>query len=118
MEFKRSCGYIYDVKLNAKERKAFDDATRRQLADYTRKHILEIEATVIRNLRRATDWDERQLRAFYDQFGDELHALVSHYEMDDDDLQWLCTRELKQEGIDIEQWHRERYPNEKYVIGD
>ena len=117
MEFKRSCGFIYDVKLNAKEKRALDDMVRRQLSEYTRKHIIEFEATVIRNLRRASDWDENQLRAFYDKFDDDLQALVKHYEMGEDDLQWLCTRELKQEGIDIEQWHRERYPNEKYEVG-
>lgn len=118
MEFKRSCGVIYDVKLNKKEQRALDDTVRRQLSEYTRKHIVEFEATVIRNLRRAAeDWDESRLRAFYDNFADDLDKLVQHYEMADDDLQWLCTRELKQEGIDIEQWHRERYPNEKYEVG-
>ena len=117
MEFKRSCGVIYDVKLNAKERRALDETIRRQLAEYTKKHTLEVEALMIRNLRRATEWDESRLKAFYDTFDDELTKLVDYYEMADDDAQWLCTRELKQEGIDIEQWRREKYPNEKFEMG-
>ena len=117
MRIKRSAGHAYGAELTKAEQRALDMEIRRQLSEYTRKHIVEFEATVIRNLRRATDWDESQLRAFYDKFDDDLQALVKHYEMGQDDLQWLCTRELKQEGIDIEQWHRERYPNEKYEVG-
>lgn len=117
MEFKKSCGVIYEAKLNKKEQRALDETIRRQLANYTRMHILDVEATFIRNLKRATDWSESQLRAFYDDFDDTLDELVKYYEMADEDTSWLCARELKAEGIDIEQWHRERHPNEKYEIG-
>ena len=118
MMVKKSGKHIYGAELTNAERKALDMETRRQLAEYTRKHILEVEATVIRNLRRATDWDDDKLHAFYDDFDDNLDELVKYYEMTDDDTEWLCKRELREEGIDIEQWHRERHPNEKYIVGE
>ena len=116
MEFMRSGKYIYDVKLNAKEQKAFDMFSRRRLAEHTRQHELEIEAMVIRELRRLTGWGEIRLKRFYMDFGPDLMKLCDYYEMEEVDAPWLCQNELKKEGIDIEAWHRERYPNEKYEI--
>ena len=114
MYFKKSRGVIYDVELNAAEKKAFDMSARRMLAEHTRKHTLELEAIIMRQVRRATGWGAIRMRRFYDGFDDDLYALIDHYEMTDLDAPWLCTRELKEEGFDIEQWHKERHPNEKY----
>ena len=116
MEFKRSGKYIYDVTLNAKEEKAFDMYSRRRLADHTRKHELEIEALVIRQLRQLTGWGETRLKRFYMDFAPALMQLCDHYEMDQVDAPWLCTQDLLKEGFDIEDWHREAYPNEKYEV--
>lgn len=112
----KSGGQIFGARLTAAERKALDMEARRSLAEYTRKHELEIEATVIWQLRQIKDWDESELRAFYDQFDIQLSKLIDHYDMGADDAQWLCTKKLLDEGIDIEQWRREKYPNEKYEI--
>lgn len=116
MEFMRSGKYIFDVKLNAKEQKAFDMFSRRRLAEHTRTHELEIEAIVIRELRRLTGWGETRLKRFYMDFGPDLMKLCDHYEMEEVEAPWLCLNELKKEGFDIEAWHRERYPNEKYEV--
>jgi hypothetical protein len=116
MEFDRSGSTIFRVRLNAAEKKAFDMEARRILAEHTRQHELEVEAIVIRQLRRLTGWGETRLKRFYDDFAPEMMSLVKRYEMDQVDAPWLCTQELKEEGFDIEQWHRERYPNEKYDI--
>jgi hypothetical protein len=113
MVVKKSNGKVYGAGLTPTEQKALEMEARRQLAEYTRKHDLEIEAIVIRQLRRLTGWGETRLRRFYNGFDGELTNLILRYELGDDDAQWLCTRELKQEGFDIEQWHRERFPNEK-----
>ena len=116
MQFIRSGKYITDVRLTAKEEKAFDTFSRRRLAEHTRKHELEIEAIVIRELRRLTGWGETRLKRFYMDFGPDLMKLCDHYEMEEVEAPWLCMQELKREGLDIEAWHRERYPNEKYEV--
>lgn len=113
MNIKKSGKTIYGVELTAAEKKALDMEIRRQIAEYDRKNELELEAIVIRQLRRQTGWGEKRLRVFYDAFSDELMSLLERYEMPEEDAPWLCTRELKAEGFDIEQWHREKYPNEK-----
>lgn len=116
MQFIRSGKYITDVRLTAKEQKAFDMKARRMLAEHSRKHELEIEAIVIRELRRLTGWGETRLKRFYMDFGPDLMKLCDHYEMEEVEAPWLCTQELKKEGFDIEAWHRERYPNEKWEV--
>lgn len=114
MIVKKSGKTIFGATLTAAERKALDMEARRILAEYTRQHELEIEAMVIRQLRRLTGWGETRLKRFYDEFTPELMKLCEHYEMPEADAPWLCTKELKDEGFDIEAWHRERYPNERY----
>lgn len=114
MRFKKSGGKTYGVEFTADERKAFDAEISRQLAERVRRHTLEIEARIVRQVMRHTEWDESRLKRFYNDFDDDINDLVNHYELGDDDASWLCTRELKSEGIDIEQWYRERYPNDKW----
>ena len=116
MLVKKSGNTIYGAKLTAAERKALDMEARRALAEHTRKHELEIEAIVIRQLRRQTGWGETRLKRFYADFSTSLMKLCDYYEMDEVEAPWLCTEELKKEGFNIEEWHRECYPNEKYEV--
>ena len=112
----KSGGQVFGAKLTAAEKKALDIEARRSLAEYTRKHELEIEATVLWQVKQLTDWDEGLLKAFYGDFDVALSKLIDWYEMGSEDAEWLCTKKLKDEGIDIEQWRREKYPNENYEV--
>jgi hypothetical protein len=107
---------IFGAKLTAAEKKALDMEARRSLAEYTRKHELEIESTVLWQIKQLTDWDEGLLKAFYQDFDITLDKLIEYYEMGSEDAEWLCMRKLKDEGIDLEAWRREKYPNLKYDI--
>lgn len=116
MQVLKSGGQIYGAKLTSAEKKALNIEAGRTLAEYLRNNQLEIEAVVIAKLRQATGWGETRLKRFYDQFDSELDKLIGRYEMTDADAPWLCTKLLKEEGFDIEQWHREKHPNEKYDV--
>lgn len=116
MQVLKSGKTIYGAKLTNAEQKAMEMEIRRAWAEYTRKHEVEIEALVIRQLRRHTGWGETRLKRFYDGFADNLNSLVSAYEMSENDAPWLCTQELLKEGFDIDKWHRDRYPNEKFEV--
>jgi hypothetical protein len=37
-----------------------------------------------------------------------LNALVNRYEMDISDDVWLCTHKLKEIGVDVEDWYRQK----------
>ena len=89
MQVKKAGGKVYGAVLTAAEKKAMDLEIQRELAEYDRKHIAEIDAT------------------YYDAFHDRIKELVSRYEMEDQDDIWLCTQMLKRIGVDVEAWHKE-----------
>lgn len=94
MHVKKAGGKVYGAILTAAEKKAMDIEIQKELAEYDRKHIAEIDATM-------------RLRTYYDAFHDRIKELVSRYEMEDQDDIWLCTQMLKRIGVDIEAWHKE-----------
>lgn len=122
MQVLKSGKHIMGAKLTAAEKKALDMEARRHLAEYTRKHELEVAAMVIWQFKQILEGelgeevDVGLLRRLYDGLDVELDKLIAHYEMDDEDVQWLCTKKLKDEGIDIEAWRREKYPNLRYEV--
>lgn len=112
MDILQSGGVVFGARLNAKEKKAMKMEIQRQLAEYTRKYHLELEALYLREMRSKHHHGEKRLREDFDAFGDALDALIKRFELEDDDKIWMATYSLKEEGFDIEQWHREKYPNE------
>lgn len=107
MIIKRSGKHIYGAVLTAAEKKAVDIEIQKELAEYTRKHNTEIAALVLRELRRQFGFGEKRLRQFYEGFDKGIEELINRYEMEESDDIWLCTRELKEDGIDIEKWREE-----------
>jgi len=105
--FKKAGGRIFGVQFNAKEQKAIDEEILRQCAEYDLKNADEIDALVLWLLHEKFGFGKKRLRAFYDYFSTEIKALVNRYEMDADDSVWLCTRKLKDYGIDISEWNKE-----------
>lgn len=110
----KSGKHIIGAQLTNAEEKALDMEARRRLTEYTRKHILEIEARVLWEIRQITGYGGIRLKRLYDRLDISLDELIEHYEAGPEDVQWLCTKKLKDEGIDIEAWRREKYPNLKY----
>ena len=108
MRIKKSGGKIFGADFTAAERKAMDKEIQRQLADYTEKHRLELDAMILWVLHAQLGLGPTRLRRFYDQFEKELDALLERYEMGEDDRLWLFAYMLKQIGVDIEKWDRER----------
>ena len=107
MRLRKSGKRPYGMDLTANERKAMDAEIKRQLAEYDKKHGLEIDALILWVLNDEFGFGPKRLRRFYDCFADSIKALIDRYELDDADGIWLCTRKLKDKGIDIEAWHNE-----------
>lgn len=84
---------------------------RRQLAEYDEKNNIEIDAMVLWVLYSEFGWGKKRLKRFWDCFANELKALTDRYVMDNCDTVWLCTRKLKDAGIDILQWLEESHEN-------
>lgn len=81
---------------------------RNQLAEYDRKNELEIDAMVLWVLHEEFGFGPKRLRQFYDAFSSTMDILVERYVMDNSDQPWLCTYKLKEIGIDLEEWRKEK----------
>lgn len=112
MRIKRSGKYIHGADLTAAEKKAMNIEIAKQLSEFTRKYHVEIECIFLRELRANYGFGETRLRRAFDNFGNDLDELIARYELEDEDKLWLSTRQMKAEGFDVEQWHKEKYPDD------
>ena len=80
----------YRPRLSAGERQAMDMEIKRQCAEYDKRNATEIDAMVLWILHEEFGFGPERLR---------------RYEMNDE--AWLCTRKLKEYGVDVEEWSKE-----------
>lgn len=106
MNVKKSGNKIFGASLNAREKKAMDIEIRRQLAEYTKNHTDEIDAIILLTLHECFGFGKKRLRKFYDIFGNHINELVERYELDDP--AWISKQKLKEYGIDLNIWEKER----------
>ena len=107
MRIKKAGGRIFGGAMSAAEKKAMDLEIHRQLAEYDRKHLVEIDAMILWVLHERFGFGPKRLRQYYDNFRACTNELVERYQMDAGDDVWLCTQMLKRIGVDVEQWHKE-----------
>lgn len=107
MYLKKAGGKVYGAVLTAAEKKAMDMEIQRELAEYDRKHLAEIDATILWVLHEQFGFGAKRLRAFYDAYRLHINNLVARYELENGDDIWLRTQMLKKVGVDIEAWHNE-----------
>lgn len=112
MIVKRSGKTIFGANFTPAEQKAINIELDRQMAEHMRKHAIEVEAILLKRVRDKLGFGEKRLREFFDGCDDDITRLIERYELPEEDTAWLCTRQLKEEGFDIEQWYREKYPRD------
>ena len=110
MKIKRSGKTIFGADLTAAEKKAMNIEIAKQLAEFTRKYQVEIESLFLREMRQKYGHGAVRLRRDFDDFANDLDELIARYELGEEDKLWLVQQQLKAEGFDVEQWHREKYP--------
>lgn len=108
MQIKKAGGKVYGAVLTNAEKKAMDMEIKRQLAEFDKKNMLEVDAMVLWVLMEEFGFGEKRLRRFHDTFSKQIHSLVERYQMDENDDVWLCTEMLKRHGIDINKWNNEK----------
>jgi hypothetical protein len=108
MRVRKLSGRVVGGDLTASERRALDIEMRRTFADYDRKNTTEIDAIVLLLVHRHFDVDAETLKEVYNSFTSEMEALAERYELGDVDNPWLCTLLLKDMGVDIDAWRKER----------
>lgn len=107
MDFIKSCGRILRVKLNKKEQKAFDEMLSEQIRQASADHEKEEMAVVAWVLHQRLGWVENGIRNFMRDYYLILRELNTHYELGVSDTPWLCSKKLKDSGIDFDKIYAE-----------
>lgn len=107
MDFIKSCGQIIRVALNAKERKAFNEMLSEEIRRVSADHEKEEMAVVAWVLHRRLGWVENGITNFMRDYYPTLRELKEHYEVDMGDVPWLCSKKLKDSGIDFDKIYAE-----------
>jgi GTPase SAR1 family protein len=107
---KKVNGIIYGYEMTAAEKKAMDIEIRRALAEYDRKNTNEVDALFLWAVHELFGFGHDRLMKLHQTFRPALDGLCEKYEMSDpgDDV-WLCTKKLKDIGVDIEKWNEGKY---------
>lgn len=106
MHVKKNRGKVYGASFSHDERKAIEMGIKNQLADYDKKHAKELSAMVLWVLHTEFGFGEKRLKKFYDIYAESIGALINRYDLEESDDIWLCTKKLKDAGIDLEDWIR------------
>lgn len=107
MLVKKSGGKVFGATFTADEKKAIDMEVRRLMAEYDRKNAMEIDAIVLWQLHTQLGFGPVRLKKFFEGFRPAAKALLERYEMAESDQVWLQTHELKEIGVDLEEWYKE-----------
>ena len=107
MEIKKSGGKIFGARLSNAEQKAIEMEMRRQYAEWDRKHAQEIDAIVLWQLHTQLGFGPVRLKKFFEGFRPAANELIERYELDSADQVWLQTEQLKEIGVDLNQWYEE-----------
>ena len=108
MRVNKSSGKIFGAALTSKERKALDMEVKRQLAEYDKKHKLELQALFLWILHEQLGFGKQRLRLIFDIFDKAFDELIERYDLEEKDSAWLCTMKLKDYGVDIEEWNNDK----------
>ena len=95
------------IPASSGSKKAIDEEIRRQMAEYDKKNELEIDALVLWILHEEFGFGPKRLKKFYERFAEKIDELGEYYSMPEE-MPWLCTIKLRDYGIDLEEWQKER----------
>ena len=105
--FKRSGKSIYGCELSKKEQEALDKEIKRQLGEWTDKHMMEIDAMFLWFMHEEFGYGEERLHRLYYGFRPYMYELTERYEMTGTDIPFVCTQKLLDHGIDLKKWDKE-----------
>jgi hypothetical protein len=96
------------IPLQPGQRKAMKKEVAREARETTALLELNLEAAVIdAGLQCGYYKGPKGARRFYETIVANLDKMLQRYDMDEDDATYLLLRDLKQQGIDLEAWHKE-----------
>ena len=92
---------------SAEERRAMKEEINRQIVETNREYKNDFDAMILWTLHELCGFGKKRLREVYDAFADKYDELVDHYEAPDKGA-WIANYKLREIGVDISAWNKER----------
>ena len=109
MIVKRAGGKVYGAIFTAAEKKAMKLEVNRQVVETEKNYYRDLDATILYILHTQFGFGAKRLKKFFMDFGNSRDELARHYEMSvDEDGTWLCEHKLKDCGVDLDAWYKEK----------
>ena len=105
---KKSFGKVYGAHLTSSERKAMKMEIKRELIQMADRYTEDIQSVFLYWLHVKKGYGKKRLRQSWEDIVALQEELMEYYQMDVPDMVWVCTRKLKEIGVDIESWRKER----------
>lgn len=101
-EFMKSAGRIFDVRFTANEKRAINEKISSMLSDAVKDQEKEELAIVAWVIHQRLGYQTNGITNFLKDFYPLLRKLYKEYDMNVTDAPWLCSRMLKEDGIDFD----------------
>lgn len=108
----------YKIPLSPGQRKAEKREIAELVKQITESSALEMEAIFMWAAHEKWGKGKKSLREYYDSVVGYIDELVKHYEMDEDGQKFILLYKLKEIGVDLEAWSKERTKHVTIRIGD
>ena len=106
-KYKRAFGKIDGVDLTKAENKAMDEEINRQYFELDKKYTKDNDAAILWALHVCFGFGKERLRKFWEFFFEEQARLREQYQIDTTEG-GLCRFKLKEIGVDVDAWHKEK----------
>lgn len=111
MNVKKAFGKIYGAELTKDEEKAVMMELKDTLKEYDKNHAIELDAIILWVLHEQLGFGPKRLKRFFHGFSEAMDSLMERYSMEEEDKLWLCTKMLKDYGVDVTELNAEYLKN-------
>lgn len=91
-------------QLSKRERKAMEKAIDQEILKKDHEYAAAVDAIVLLTLHDVFGFGKERLRRFWFGVQSLRKRLLDYYEMGGEDFPYLCDRELKKIGVDVDEW--------------
>ena len=92
---------------NAKQREIMDREINKYVLEVNGQFQTDFDAMILWYMHVHLGFGKKRLKRFYEGFQKEYERLIAHYQMPGD-TGWLCRFKLKEIGVDIDEWTKNK----------
>lgn len=94
-------------KMPKRQQKDLNRAIDKIIMERDSKYCVDMDASTLWTLHSEFGFGKDRLKKFWDACFATHQKLKKQYDVDGNEADWICTKLLKEIGIDVEEWYKE-----------